>query len=562
MQIINTRVGIEAVISNLTFAGFSCYPVYAERRDFIRSRELAGLGFLTEGFGGGIDGYIDLRSPEVVGFLRDHGSEITLSGFDLHGVGLALRQVGIYFNRGYDSLHGFQLLTAGLNRSSYLLEDLWRRYGLHSRVEAIPVLGEGESGLSVASRAAANAVELRKLLLLVESEIKREGLLPTWTTEACALPAFVEMERVGVAIDVEQLAAIQKSNLEVVTSTSADLRKLLGVTTDLNIGSPQQINPLVSSLPADQQDAARTLLARYRSAKAMLDRYDAVFMSASEKSGDGRIHFKSRQIGTETGRPSGYDGLNAYNIPSDIRYRRAITAGSDMKMSAVDWSAIELRILARESNDVALTGVFLMGEDPHSRMASEIFKTRVTRMEKPDLREAVKQINYGIPYGMTAAGLRHVLSSVGLNWSQEQVRYLHETHRARYSEAHRWLETQAAVATESLKLQTRTGRLRRWTSPPTTDEEKKRMRNEAMNFGMQAICADIMKSALGNVVRRGRGFAWPILAPYDEIVTVCFADFADSWHQQHRHLMTSAANQVLHPLPSEVEGFVGDTWGG
>src|SRR5438445_11755475 len=124
-----------------------------------------------------------------------------------------------------------------------------------------------------------------------------------------------------------------------------------------------------------------------------------------------RVHTTFDQTGSVTGRLSSLDP-NLQNIPirteAGRRIRRAFIAPKGKVLVSADYSQIDLRVLAHESQDATLMESFASGEDIRLRTAAEIFHIKPSDITT-DQRRAAKAINFGIVYGQTAFGLSNQL---------------------------------------------------------------------------------------------------------------------------------------------------------
>ena len=290
---------------------------------------------------------------------------------------------------------------------------------------------------------------------------------------------------------------------------------------EFNIGSPSQLSHVlfdVMGLPT--AGLKRTKRGYYSTNAQVLDElsrsHDIVanVLTWREKSkiaktylaalpneirGDGRIHTTFNQTVTATGRISSSDP-NLQNIPVKTeegrRVRSAFTVPEGWKFLAVDYSQIELRLLAHLSGDEHLVRAFVEGEDFHAETAARVFGVPVEEVT-PLLRSRAKAVNFGIVYGQQAYGL-----SQTLHIPQREAQGMIDSYYAAYPGVRRFLDETVARARELGFATTMWGR-RRLVPDISARNAMVRAAAErtAMNHPMQGSAADIIKIAMERVQR-------------------------------------------------------------
>ena len=237
-----------------------------------------------------------------------------------------------------------------------------------------------------------------------------------------------KMEAAGVAVDSEQLAVFSKELEEQISVLEKDIHKLAGDT--FNIGSPKQVGQILfQKLGLESSKKTKTgfstdndvleklnhpiaaLILDYRELSKLKSTYVDSLPNDID-SNDKRIHSTFSQALTATGRLSSHDP-NLQNIPIRTergqRVRRAFVAGKGNMILSVDYSQIELRILAHYSGDRGLIHAFENDLDIHAATASEVFGVPLKEVGT-DLRRIAKAINFGIAYGQGVFGLSETLN--------------------------------------------------------------------------------------------------------------------------------------------------------
>ncbi|MEJ5367580.1 MAG: DNA polymerase I [Bryobacteraceae bacterium] len=378
----------------------------------------------------------------------------------------------------------------------------------------------------------------RRLRPLVTGDLRRlydEVDLPL-------MPVLLRMERTGVRIDTERLAALSREMEARLERLTEEIYALAG--TPFNINSPKQLGEVLFerlglqpqgkttktkaySTSADVLEAlagAHPIVGRildYRQISKLKGTYvDALPQLISPE--DGRLHTTFNPAGAATGRLSSADP-NLQNIPVRTELGREIRScfvpESGWVLLSADYSQIELRLLAHFSGDAALVEAFRNNEDIHTRTASEIHGVPPL-MVTPEMRRAAKAVNFGIVYGQTPFGLAQQLGI-----PQEQAREYIQRYFERYPGVRMWIDRTVEEVRERGYTLTLWGRRR-----PIPDIASKNpnarafAERTAVNTPLQGTAADLMRKAMivvdGELRRRG----WRsrlLLQVHDELVLEC-----------------------------------------
>ena len=271
-----------------------------------------------------------------------------------------------------------------------------------------------------------------------------------------------------------------------------------------------------------------------------------------------RVHTTFDQTGSVTGRLSSLDP-NLQNIPirteAGRRIRRAFIAPQGKVLVSADYSQIDLRVLAHESQDATLMESFEKGEDIHLRTAAEIFhadpKTITT-----DQRRAAKAINFGIVYGQTAFGLSNQLGI-----SQQEASAYIKRYLERYPGVSAWVEANLARAKADGCVRTLLGRVR-WLPELAARNAALRQFTEraARNTPIQGGSADIIKLAMLHIAKEmasGKTDAVMLLQVHDELVFEVEKSEAPAFGKWVKKVM-EAAIKLRVPVVAEVK--IGPNW--
>ncbi|MEE1380398.1 MAG: DNA polymerase I [Collinsella aerofaciens] len=393
------------------------------------------------------------------------------------------------------------------------------------------------------------------------------------------VPVLAKMERAGMLVDPDRLHSLSEGLATQIAEVERSIRDLAGDET-FNIGSPMQLSHVlfdVMGLPT--KGLKKTKRGYYSTnAKVLSDlardhEIVRLILDWREKSkikstyldtlgplrrGDGRVHTTYNQTITATGRLSSSDP-NLQNIPTRSELGRtvktAFSAGEGSVFLAVDYSQIELRLLAHLSGDEHLVRAFNEGEDFHAETAARVFGVPVSEVT-PDLRSRAKAVNFGIVYGQQAFGL-----SQSLHISMAEARDMIDRYYEAYPGVRTFLDNVVARAKQTGYAETMYGRRRHI---PELKAKNPQLRGfgerTAMNHPMQGAAADIIKIAMARVSRRleEEGFAaHMILQVHDELDFECPVDEVERLTAMVRDVMEHVVDLRV---PLIAEASTGITW--
>lgn len=437
--------------------------------------------------------------------------------------------------------------------------------------------GAGEDAPAPAARTA--ALTLALVAPLRECMARENAANVFDGIEMPLVPVLAKMERAGMLVDPDCLHSLSEGLATQITEVERSIRDLAGDET-FNIGSPMQLSHVlfdVMGLPT--KGLKKTKRGYYSTnAKVLSDlardhEIVRLILDWREKSkikstyldtlgplrrGDGRVHTTYNQTITATGRLSSSDP-NLQNIPTRSELGRtvktAFSAGEGSVFLAVDYSQIELRLLAHLSGDEHLVRAFNEGEDFHAETAARVFGVPVSEVT-PDLRSRAKAVNFGIVYGQQAYGL-----SQSLHISMAEARDMIDRYYEAYPGVRTFLDNVVARAKQTGYAETMYGRRRHI---PELKAKNPQLRGfgerTAMNHPMQGTAADIIKIAMARVSRRleEEGFAaHMILQVHDELDFECPIDEVERLTTMVRDVMEHVVD--LH-VPLIAEASTGVTW--
>lgn len=437
--------------------------------------------------------------------------------------------------------------------------------------------GAGEDAPAPAARTAALTLAL---VAPLRDRMARENAANVFDgIEMPLVPVLAKMERAGMLVDPDRLHSLSEGLATQIADVERSIRDLAGDET-FNIGSPMQLSHVlfdVMGLPT--KGLKKTKRGYYSTnAKVLSDlardhEIVRLILDWREKSkikstyldtlgplrrGDGRVHTTYNQTITATGRLSSSDP-NLQNIPTRSELGRtvktAFSAGEGSVFLAVDYSQIELRLLAHLSGDEHLVRAFNEGEDFHAETAARVFGVPVSEVT-PDLRSRAKAVNFGIVYGQQAYGL-----SQSLHISMAEARDMIDRYYEAYPGVRTFLDNVVARAKQTGYAETMYGRRRHI---PELKAKNPQLRGfgerTAMNHPMQGTAADIIKIAMARVSRRleEEGFAaHMILQVHDELDFECPIDEVERLTTMVRDVMEHVVDLRV---PLIAEASTGITW--
>jgi DNA polymerase I len=549
------------------------------------SGDVRGIALAAaDGDGGAVDVQTLTEDDEraLAAWLAD--PTVFKAGHDMKGMLHALRGRG-WRLAGLTSDTALAAYLARPGQRSFDLDDLALRYVHRSLRPDEPDDGqlsllssEQEDAERLARQEILRARAVAELADALDEELaKLGGVTLLSDLELPLLHVLADLEAVGIAMDTEQLAALEAQFAAGVKQAAQDAYSVIGK--EINLGSPKQLQVVLFdelNMPKTKRtktgyttdaDALQSLfeatehpflqhLLAHRDVTRLKTTVDGLLKSVG---GDGRIHTTFNQTIAATGRLSSTEP-NLQNIPvrteEGRRIRRTFVVGAGYaELMTADYSQIEMRIMAHLSGDEALIEAFQSGFDFHAATAARVFGVGPDEVTGAQ-RAKVKAMNYGLAYGLSAFGL-----SQQLRIPTEEARTLMDEYFARFGGIRDYLHTVVEQARKDGYTQTILGR-RRYLPDLNSDNRQHREMAErmALNAPIQGSAADIIKvamlgvhGALATSDLRSR----TLLQVHDELVL----EVADGEHAAVEALVREhmgGAYQLQVPLEVSV-GF-GRSW--
>jgi DNA polymerase-1 len=397
--------------------------------------------------------------------------------------------------------------------------------------------------------------------------------------ECPLIPVLVTMESEGISLDQSVLDEIRGSLTSSINGLGAEITSLAG--REFNLNSPKQLGEVlfddlklvdkpkktktgqyktdeaVLTSLAPKHRIVEAILEYRESAKLKSTYVDALPNSIAKRTG--RVHSNFGQLVTATGRLVS-NSPNLQNIPvrtaQGREIRKAFVArGSDYKILAVDYSQIELRVMASISGDDALQSAFSEGLDIHSATASKVYSVDLDSVTS-DMRRGAKTVNFGIIYGISAFGL-----SQRLNVSRSEASELIDSYFEQYPKVKEFMSKTIEFAKENGYVETITGR-RRYLRDINSSNAMIRSAAErtAINTPIQGTAADMIKLAMTRVqaaLDEGEFDTKMILQVHDELL---FDMVIDEETEIKEMVVEEMKSALPLKVPITVDVGTGDNW--
>ncbi|AZN29417.1 DNA polymerase I [Flaviflexus salsibiostraticola] len=483
--------------------------------------------------------------------------------------------------------------------AAYILHPDQRSYDLNDLIVrhvgmVLPDMAADELdlGLSLGGGAvdgpAARAWALLPLADVLEREVDARGSTELLHgIERPLMTVLARMEHVGIAADTAVFDDLHKEFDSRVTRAAESAYAAIGH--EVNLSSPKQLQVVLFDelgLPPTRKTKSGyttnaealtdlfTQLALREDDRAaagreflgqLLEHRDAIKLKQSVEGlsksvlDDGRIHTSFQQTVAATGRLSSTEP-NLQNIHARTeegqRIREAFVPGDGYEsIMTVDYSQIEMRLMAHQSGDAALIQAFIDGEDLHSYVAGRVYGIDPTEVS-PAQRNKIKAMSYGLAYGLSAFGL-----SRQLRIERSEAQQLMNDYFERFGAVRNYLESVVAQARRDGYTSTILGR-RRYLPDLTSDNRQRREAAErmALNAPIQGSAADIIKIAMLGVDRAltVEGLASRVLLQvHDELVL----EIASGEEEKVRRVVTQQMESAVDlSVPLSVGVGVGPSW--
>jgi DNA polymerase-1 len=486
----------------------------------------------------------------------------------------------------FDTMIAHYLINPESKQNMDFLAEFYLNYQPISIETLIGKKGKGQGNMGdlkpedISDYACEDADITFQLKQLFEPEIQKDHLKELfYEMEMPLVEVLKEIEQEGIAIDVAGLNEYSKQLEITLIELEKGIKAEAGM--DFNVDSPKQLGEILFDVLKISAKAKKTktgqyatsedilqkhekdhpiipMILQYRQLRKLKSTYVDPLPTMTDKI-DGRIHTSFMQTVTATGRLSS-NNPNLQNIPirtengREIR-KSFIPRNTDFTLMAVDYSQIELRIIAALSKDVAMIEAFKSGHDIHKATAAKVFHVQLDEVTR-EQRSAAKAVNFGIIYGQSAFGL-----SQNLGISRTEAKGIIDSYFEQYATIKTYMDDAVTQAREKGYVETIMQR-RRYLPDINSSNAVVRgfAERNSVNAPIQGSAADIIKMAMVAVYRAMQQQdlkSKMILQVHDELVF----DVHNSEKDLMKKLVKEAMeNAIQLDVPMEVELQFGDNW--
>jgi len=585
----NDRESIEQIAEKLNEADAFCFDTETDDSDPVTAN-LVGISLSVRK---GEAWYIPVNADgamgekEVCKLLQQpfqDGSKLKMA-HNLKFDYLLLKRAGLEIKEPFfDTMVAAYLLDAN---QKLKMDFLAKKYLDYEPIPIETLIGTGRKQKSMAEipfsevtdYACEDADVTLQLWQVLKNELENDELLDIASkVDFPLITVLGDMELAGIKIDAELLNEFSEELEKDLEKTERKIFEKAGE--EFNINSPQQLGnilfeklgiPSSKKTKTGQYSTAESVLANlaneyevpglvldYRSLSKLKSTYVVALPKLINKH-TGRVHTNFNQTVAATGRLSS-SNPNLQNIPIRTErgreIRKAFVPDSGFKLMAADYSQVELRVIASIAEDEAMIRAFENDEDIHSRTAMEIFGIDSTENVTPDHRRKAKEVNFGIPYGVSAYGL-----SSRLGISNSEGKEMIDQYFERFPGIKRYIEDTIDFAKEHGYVKTLMGR-RRYI--PDINSRNWNVRGfaerTAINMPIQGTAADIIKIAMNNIhswLLQEKLKSRMLLQVHDELVFEIHEDEMEQVPDKIKDMMEQAFGLRV---PLKVETGLADNW--
>ena len=476
-------------------------------------------------------------------------------------------------------------MHAGLH--GHGMDTLSERYLSHTPIPIKPLLGTGKSAITFDKVPLADAVKYAaedaditlRLWQLFKPQLHRVGVTKVYETlERPLVPVLAAMERSGVKVDRDTLSRMSNAFAQKMAGLEDEIYELAG--RKFNVGSPKQLGEILfdemgleggkkgkTGAYATGADVLEDLATEHDLPARVLDwrqlsKLKSTYTDALQdhiNPDTGRVHTSYSIAGASTGRLASTDP-NLQNIPirseEGRRIREAFVAEPGKALVALDYSQIELRILAHIANIPELKQAFQDGIDIHALTASEMFGVPLDEMTS-DVRRQAKAINFGVIYGISGFGLAR-----NLRIPRAEAQGFIDRYFERFPGIRTYMNDTKAFAKEHGFVQTLFGRKIHTPEISAKGPRAGFAQRAAINAPIQGTAADVIRRAMIRMPDAIKDLpATMLLQVHDELLFEVEKGAEDELIAAARQVMENAADPVVKlDVKLDVDAGVGASW--
>ena len=563
-------------ISLCVEAGEACYIPLIHKAN--RGDDLFGSDDLAEG---------QMALEEALGMLTPMLCDpaVLKIGQNMKYDAKIFAQLGVSVTPFDDTMLMSYAMHAGLH--GHGMDTLSERYLNHTPIPIKPLLGAGKSAITFDKVPLAEAVPYAaedaditlRLWQLFKPALHRVQTTRVYETmERPLVPVLMQMERHGVKVDRDTLSRMSNAFAQKMAGLEDEIYGLAG--RKFNVGSPKQLGEILfdemaleggkkgkTGAYATGVDVLEDLATEHELPARVLDwrqlsKLKSTYTDALQthiNPDTGRVHTSYSITGASTGRLSSTDP-NLQNIPirseEGRRIREAFVADEGRTLVALDYSQIELRLLAHIADLPALKQAFADGLDIHAMTASEMFNVPMAEMT-PDIRRQAKAINFGVIYGISGFGLAR-----NLRIPRAEAQAFIDRYFERFPGIRTYMDDTKAFAKEHGYVQTLFGRKIHTPEIASKGPRAGFAARAAINAPIQGTAADVIRRAMIRMPAAIEGMpAKMLLQVHDELLFEVEQGAEDALIAAARDVMENAADPVVKlDVKLNVDAGMGANW--
>ncbi|WP_171117029.1 DNA polymerase I [Ruegeria sp. HKCCA5463] len=467
------------------------------------------------------------------------------------------------------------------------MDTLSERYLSHTPIPIKPLLGSGKSAITfdkvpideATAYAAEDADITLRLWQLFKPQLHRVQVTTVYETlERPLVPVLAEMEMHGIKVDRDVLSRMSNAFAQKMAGLEAEIHELAGE--NFNVGSPAQLGEILfdkmgleggkkgkTGKYSTGADILEDLATEHELPRRVLDwrqlsKLKSTYTDALQthiNPDTGRVHTSYAITGANTGRLASTDP-NLQNIPvrteEGRRIREAFVAEPGNVLVSLDYSQIELRILAHIADISTLKQAFADGLDIHAMTASEMFDVPLDEMT-PDIRRQAKAINFGVIYGISGFGLAR-----NLRIPRAEAQGFIDRYFERFPGIRQYMDDTVAFAKEHGYVQTLFGRKIHTPEINAKGPHAGFSRRAAINAPIQGTAADVIRRAMVRMPGAINGLpAKMLLQVHDELLFEVAEDSVDPLIDVAREVMEGASDPAVKlDVKLSVDAGQGANW--
>ena len=467
------------------------------------------------------------------------------------------------------------------------MDGLSERYLEHTPIPIKPLLGSGKSAITFdrvsieeATPYAAEDVDVTlRLWKLFKPRLHSARVTRVYESlERPMVHVLADMEKTGIKVDRDTLSRMSNTFAQKMAGLEAEIHQMAGET--FNVGSPKQLGEIMfdklgyeggkkgkTGAYATGADILEDLATVHDLPKRVLDwrqlsKLKSTYTDALQdhiNPETGRVHTSYSIAGANTGRLASTDP-NLQNIPvrteDGRRIREAFVAEEGKRLVSLDYSQIELRILAHVAGIDSLKQAFRDGVDIHAMTASEMFDVPLEEMTS-DIRRQAKAINFGVIYGISGFGLAR-----NLRIPRAEAQGFIDRYFERFPGIREYMDDTIKFAKENSRVETLFGRVIHTPEINAKGPAAGFAKRAAINAPIQGAAADIIRRAMIRMPEAIKDLpAKMLLQVHDELLFEVSEEAVDPLINAARTVMERAAEPVVKiDVPLVVDAGQGGNW--